>query len=177
MGKLILRRALFPVALIVGFVLLHLLLDRLLPAQGGSDWGHVIAAAAVLLLSYILLQRALDTSRRTENALRLAQDELEQRVHERTLALQGANAALQTEIAERHRFEQALGDSEEKYRVLFQNMAEGFALYELLYDDQGAPADWRILEVNSAYTRHTGVSPDAIVGRRISELFPASLPE
>ncbi len=73
--------------------------------------------------------------------------------------------------------EDALRASEEKYRLLFQNMAEGFALYELLYDQDGQPADWRVLEVNDAYTRHTGIARERIVGRRISELFPAAIPE
>ena len=73
--------------------------------------------------------------------------------------------------------QRALRASEEKYRLLFQNMAEGFALYELLYDAQGQPADWRVLEVNDAYTRHTGIARERIAGRCISELFPAAIPE
>ncbi len=81
------------------------------------------------------------------------------------------------EITQRVRAEAALRVSEEKYRLLFENMAEGFALYELLYDEQGNPADWRILEVNAAYEHHTGVARDRIVGRRISEIFPAALLE
>ncbi len=81
------------------------------------------------------------------------------------------------DISKHKRAEEALRASEEKYRLLFQNMAEGFALYELLYDEQGEPADWRILEVNAAYTRHTGIARDRIVGRRISELFSQAIPE
>ncbi len=81
------------------------------------------------------------------------------------------------EVTKRVRAQEALLASEEKYRLLFQNMAEGFALYELLYDEQGQPADWRVLEVNDAYPRHTGIARDQIVGRRISELFPAAIPE
>jgi PAS domain S-box-containing protein len=81
------------------------------------------------------------------------------------------------EITDRLQAEEALRRSEEKYRLLFQNMAEGFALYELLYDEQGRPADWRVLEVNDAYTHHTGVARDFIVGRLASELFPDAIPE
>jgi PAS domain S-box-containing protein len=81
------------------------------------------------------------------------------------------------DITERKREKDALRVEEEIYRLLFANMAEGFALYELLYDGQGQPADWRVLEVNDAYTRHTGVAREQIVGRRISEVFPAAIPE
>ncbi len=80
-------------------------------------------------------------------------------------------------VTERKQAEESLRQSEEKYRGLFQNMAEGFALYELLYDERGKPVDWRILEVNDAYTRHTGVTRERIAGRRISEVFPAAMPE
>lgn len=68
--------------------------------------------------------------------------------------------------------EEALRKSEEKYRLLFRNMAEGFALYELLFDDRDRPVDWRVLEVNDAYEHHTGISRGKIEGRRISEVFP-----
>ena len=86
-------------------------------------------------------------------------------------------AAFGQDITQPKRAEEALRASEEKYRLLFQNMVEGFALYELLYDEQGEPADWRVLEVNDAYTLHTGIAREQIVGRRISELFPAAISE
>ncbi len=81
------------------------------------------------------------------------------------------------DITQRVRAENALRASEEKYRLLFHNMSEGFALYELLYDEEGHAVDWRVLEVNDAYERHTGVPRDLIAGKRISELFPAAIPE
>jgi PAS domain S-box-containing protein len=86
-------------------------------------------------------------------------------------------ATIFMDITERRKAQDALRMSEEKYRLLFQNMAEGFAIYELLYDDQGKPSDWRILEVNDAYSHHTGLPREQIVGRRISELYPAAIPE
>jgi len=77
------------------------------------------------------------------------------------------------EVTKRARAERALRDSETKYRSIFESMTEGFALYELIEDKEGRPIDWRVLEVNDAYTRHTGVAREAIVGRLVSELFPA----
>lgn len=84
-------------------------------------------------------------------------------------------AAFGQDITQRIQAEDALRATAEKYRLLFQKMAEGFALYELLYDDQGAAVDWRVLEVNDAYERHTGIAREQIAGRRISELFPAAI--
>lgn len=86
-------------------------------------------------------------------------------------------AAFGQDITARLRIEEALRASEAKYRLLFENMTEGFALYELLYDKQGQPADWRVLQVNDAYTRHTGIAREHIEGRCISELFPQAIPE
>lgn len=73
--------------------------------------------------------------------------------------------------------EEALRAGEAKYRLLFQNMAEGFALYELVDDGNGKPIDWRVLEVNDSYTHHTGVPREEIVGRCIGELFPTVIGE
>ncbi len=81
------------------------------------------------------------------------------------------------DVTERKRAEQTLSESEQKYRLLFETMAEGFALYELIEDERGRPVDWRVLEVNDAYTRHTGIPRDKIVGHRVGEIFPVSIPD
>ncbi len=81
------------------------------------------------------------------------------------------------DITERLAADLSLRESEEKYRIFFQNMAEGFALYELLYDQDGRPCDWRILEVNDAYTEHTGLPRDHVVGQRAGTVFPRAVPQ
>ncbi|HYQ47964.1 MAG TPA: PAS domain S-box protein, partial [Thermodesulfovibrionales bacterium] len=68
--------------------------------------------------------------------------------------------------------EEATRKSEGKYRLLFQNMSEGFALYQLLFDDEDRPVDWRVLEVNEAYEHHTGIPREKVVGHCVSEVFP-----
>jgi PAS domain S-box-containing protein len=58
----------------------------------------------------------------TESALRQSYAQLESRVEERTAELERANADLRQEIAQRARVEQALQQSEEKYRELVENI-------------------------------------------------------
>ena len=57
-----------------------------------------------------------------------------------------------------------------RYRSLFEAMDEGFCIIEVLWDAGGEPADYRFLEVNSAFERHTGLQ-DA-VGRTMRDLVP-----
>lgn len=59
---------------------------------------------------------------------------------------------------------------EHRYRALFENMLNGFAYCEMIYDDQGRPVDFRYLEVNDAFARITGL-PD-VEGRLVTEILP-----
>jgi len=56
----------------------------------------------------------------TEERLRKAQEELELKVHERTAELQKLNEALLSDIAKRKEIEEAMRESEQKYRSLFE---------------------------------------------------------
>ncbi|MEO7578374.1 MAG: ATP-binding protein [Massilia sp.] len=66
--------------------------------------------------------------------------------------------------------EQELRDSEERYRMLFETVDEGVCIIDMLYDEAGAPCDYRFLEMNPAFVAHTGLQ-DAL-GKTILELAP-----
>jgi len=67
---------------------------------------------------------ALSFNKMTE-AVHKAQDELEDRVKERTAELADTNKSLQTEIKSRIRVEQALRESEERFRGFYENAPLG----------------------------------------------------
>ena len=74
--------------------------------------------------------------------------------------------------ARRRRADVALRASEENYRLLFNNMIDGFALHEIICDKDGIPVDYRFLMVNPAFERLTGLSPSKTIGRRVLDLMP-----
>jgi len=68
--------------------------------------------------------------------------------------------------------EQQLQGSEARYKDLFSNMAEGFALCEIILDASGKPYDYRHLSVNDAYTTQTGIPTKTVLGKTVREFFP-----
>lgn len=59
-----------------------------------------------------------------------------------------------------------------RYRLLFENMAEGFALHEIITDENGDTIDFRFLDVNAAYEHHTGLKPQDVIGKTLLEIIP-----
>ncbi|UOR05065.1 PAS domain-containing protein [Hymenobacter aerilatus] len=62
--------------------------------------------------------------------------------------------------------------AEDKYRTLFNAMAEGFALNQLVRDAHGRAVDARYLELNPAFEQQTGLNRAHAVGQLASALFP-----
>jgi len=110
--------------------------------------------------------------RQSEAALQRANADLDARVQARTSELTQANAALRKEIAERTLAEEELGRSEERYRLLFNQMLDGFALHEAIAPETGGSLDFRVLDINSALEKMTGARRSAVVGKNVRHLFP-----
>ncbi|HPS92448.1 MAG TPA: PAS domain S-box protein, partial [Methanothrix sp.] len=62
--------------------------------------------------------------------------------------------------------------AQHNYQTLFQEMLDGFALHEIICDDQGRPIDYRFLDVNPAFERMTGLLKKDLIGRRVREVLP-----
>ncbi|MBK7093274.1 MAG: PAS domain S-box protein [bacterium] len=66
----------------------------------------------------------------------------------------------------------ALRESEEKYRSLFENLIDGFALHKIVLDPSGNPIDYIFLEVNSVFEEMTGLKRENLIGRCVTEVIP-----
>jgi PAS domain S-box-containing protein len=75
-----------------------------------------------------------------------------------------------TDVTERKRGEAALVESERHYHTLFDAIDEGFCVVEVIFDEDGKAIDYRFLEINPSFEKHTGLI-DA-QGKRMRELAP-----
>ncbi len=88
-------------------------------------------------------------------------------------ALEDISAHIGEALMRKHA-EEEIKKSEEKYRMLFENMTVGFALHEMLYDNNGKPYDYRFVDVNPAFERLTGLKSKDIIGKTVLEMIPGT---
>lgn len=80
------------------------------------------------------------------------------------------------DVTQRRRLEAALRSSEARYRAIFDGMLDGFALHEIILDEDGEPQDYRFLSVNPAFEQLTGLKAENILGKRVLEVLPKTEP-
>jgi PAS domain S-box-containing protein len=100
-----------------------------------------------------------------DGALQRAHDELEQRVEERTSELTRANELLTQEVSERKQTEEALRQSEERFRLMVSDVKD-YAI--LMLDPDGRVASW-----NAGAERTKGYRAEEIIGEHFSRFYPA----
>jgi PAS domain S-box-containing protein len=62
--------------------------------------------------------------------------------------------------------------SERELRLIFEFMPNGFALFEMIYDADNQPVDFRYLEMNPAFEKLTGLFIRDVIGRTVKEVLP-----
>jgi PAS domain S-box-containing protein len=78
------------------------------------------------------------------------------------------------DITERKQTEDALKRSESKFRMLFAQMSEGFALHEIIYDVNHVAVDYKILEINPAFEKQVGIQAENANGALATQLYGVS---
>lgn len=68
---------------------------------------------------------------------------------------------------------QKLSLTESRYKSLFENQIEAFALHEIILDDNGIPCDYRFIDVNKSFLEITNLSnKNQVVGKTVLEIWP-----
>ena len=111
-----------------------------------------LSGVAVFLLVSLTVSRISATRARSERNLRLANDELEERVRVRTVELESANAALQQRLAE--------------LETLYGKLSAGLTFLD---------TELRFVRVNEALATINGVAPAEHIGRGLREILPPDI--
>jgi PAS domain S-box-containing protein len=102
--------------------------------------------------------RDISERKRMEAALKKARNELEHRVEERTKELLKINKQLEKEINERKKAEASLKESEENYRILFDNAPDLIIVINI---------KGNFLDLNNKFEQESGYSREEIIGESV----------
>jgi len=75
------------------------------------------------------------------------------------------------DVTEIYQQRAALAQQERQFRELFQNSISAISVFRLVYE-AGNPEDCVFLRVNAAFEKYTGLRPDDVIGRRVTEILP-----
>ena len=79
------------------------------------------------------------------------------------------------DITKKKQAENTLKEREQLYRTLFENTEDAFQINEFIYDEFGKVIDYKIIEVNSAFEKKTGLKAADVIGKLATSVFSRDL--
>ncbi len=76
------------------------------------------------------------------------------------------------DITEKKKLEESLIENEKKYRLLVEEMTQGIAVHEAVYDDYGNMIDYRFLDMNKSFEKILGIKKEDWIGKTVLEVLP-----
>jgi PAS domain S-box-containing protein len=153
----------FAMGLAEHFDVLHRVSTGDLSARvGGKSYIELLESLKKVMNETIeSISREINERKRAEAALQKAHYELEQRVEDRTAELSAANKKMKQEIAGRRRIEDALRESEMRFRRVTEAAFEGVAVTQ-----KGT-----LLDVSEKLSKLFGYNRNELIGKPIARLI------
>ena len=76
-----------------------------------------------------------------------------------------------SDVTERYNSQLLIAKSHQKFYSLYMNMTEGAALHEMVYDENGDPVDYMIIETNKAFETQLGILRENVIGKVSREAY------
>jgi PAS domain S-box-containing protein len=131
--------------------------------------GHFFQIGSFYLVYLAIIETSLT---KPQDVLYRKLKQSEEELAESVKRLDHANAGLNQEITAHKQAEEALRESETKYRNLFENMTEEVHFWKLVRDESGQIKTWRLVDANPPTLKTWGrTSLDEIRGKTTDEIF------
>jgi signal transduction histidine kinase len=136
-----------------------------------SEYPFFALIAAIAFLTYAGLVLYLVHLR--ERQRKLAElGKLNTELEENTVQLRATNKALENEIAKRKRMEEALIESEGRFRVAAEGSLDAFFIFRSIRNEMGQITDFEFIDLNTRAEKLIAMPKEKVIGRGLCELIP-----
>jgi PAS domain S-box-containing protein len=77
-----------------------------------------------------------------------------------------------SDVTETYKARRKIRASEERFRLLVEQMDQGLAIHEAIYDDAGKMVNYRFLDINTRFETLTGLRRDEIINKTVLDIMP-----
>lgn len=131
-------------------------------------------------VNFAAMTEAVETGRVTEKELHFTYGDNPVYLHTQYLKLNDGVVLVHEDVTERKKAEQEIlrlkdevaQKATDKYLTLFNSIDEAVVWCELITDEAGKAVDYRMLEINPAFEKMTGITREAAKGKTAKEVVP-----